>query len=102
MLTAEHKRLILSMPHGPRRALWVVLKCGLCLTALMLLVLVGTAFEQDRVPQEAHKVASHSASRVETHRKEVFDGRRADFMRHPSDHDTAGPVRATHPDTVTP
>ena len=102
MLTAERQRLILSMPHGSGRALWVVLKCGLCLAALMLLVLVGTAFEQDRVPQEAHKVASHSASRVETHRKEVFDGRRADFMRHPSDHDTAGPVRATHSDIVTP
>jgi hypothetical protein len=102
MLTAEHKRSILSMPHGPRRALWVVLKCGLCLAALMLLVEVGNAFEQDRVPQVAHKVGSYSASRVETHRKEVFDGRRAVFMRHSSNRDTAGSAPATHSDMVTP
>ena len=90
------------MPHGSGRALWVVLRCGLCLTALILLVEVGNAFEQDRVPQETHKVASHSASRVETHRKEVFDGRRADFMRHSSNRDTAGPAPAAHSNMVTP
>jgi hypothetical protein len=102
MLTAERQRLIWSMPHRSGRALWVVLKCGLCLTALILLVVVGNTLEQDRVPQAAHKVASYSASRAETHRKEVFDARRADFVRHPSNRDTAGPAPATHSDMVTP
>ena len=102
MLPAERQRLISSMPRGAGRARWVVLKCGLCLTALILLVLVGTSSDQDRVPEEAHMVAAHSASRAETHRKDVFDGRRADFMRHSFNRDTAGPAPATRSDLVTP
>ena len=64
------------------RGLGVVVKCGICLALLTLLLVIGSARENDGVTPEAGNGAPHAAAvamlpSAAAHRKAVFDDRRA-------------------------
>jgi hypothetical protein len=90
MNTTERQRLLSTMADAPTQALAVVLKCAVCLALLTLLVVVGGNRETDGVAPGARGSAPYAASAAElsgaaTHRKEVFDERRARFAGNASE-----------------
>jgi len=93
--TTERQKLLSTMADTPTRTLGVVLKCGICLALLILLMVIGSARENDGVAPEARGTAPHSAAvaivpSAAAHRKAVFDERRARFAGNASERTLAG------------
>jgi hypothetical protein len=84
MHTTERQQVVSTMTVEPARALGVVLKCGIYLALLILLMVIGSAREDDGVAPEARGSASQAQAvarlpAAAAHRKAVFDDRRARF-----------------------
>jgi len=95
MHTTERQRLVSTMAVEPAHAVGVVLKCGICLALLTLLLVIGSARENDEVAPEAVGSAPHAAApaivpSAAAHRKAVFDDRRARFAGNASERTLAG------------
>jgi len=97
MHTTERQQVVSTMAVEPAHAVGVVLKCGICLALLALLLVIGSARENDGVAPEAAGSAPHAAAvaivpSAAAHRKAVFDDRRARFAGNASDRTLAGAV----------
>jgi len=97
MHTTERQQVVSTMTAEPARALGAVLKCGVCLALLTLLLVIGNSREDDGAAPEARGSASQAPAvarlpAAATHRKAVFDDRRARFAGNASDRTLAGAV----------
>ena len=104
MHTTERQQVVSTMTVEPARALGVVLKCGICLALLILLMVIGSARENDGVAPEVRGSASQAQAvarlpAAAAHRKAVFDDRRARFEDAASQRMLAGvaPVAPSEP-----
>jgi len=87
------QRLASISPDEPARCVGVVVKCGICLAVLTLLVVIGNQ-QEGGVGLETRGSAPYAASAARlagaaTHRKEVFDERRARFTGSETDRNVA-------------
>jgi len=104
MHSRERQRLVSTMTVDRAHALGVVLKCSVCLALLTLLLVIGSAREDDGTAPAAAGSALHAAAvpivpSAAAHRKAVFDDRRARFAGDAHDRVLAGavPVAPTEP-----
>jgi hypothetical protein len=95
MHTTERQQVVSTMTVEPARALGVVLKCGVCLALLILLMVIGSAREDDTAAPQVRGSASQAQAvarlpAAAAHRKAVFDDRRARFEDTDSERIVAG------------